>query len=147
MRFMISNLRHVGLVVNDLDKLILFYNKLGFNVADRNKEEGDYIEKLVKIKGVKLEWVKMELKDNSMLELLKYQSPSSAKVKKKPQKSNRMSWSHISLTTDSIVDTINIINEYGGNADKEYLFSPDGKVKVIYCHDPEGNILEIVEEL
>ena len=39
MRFMVTNLRHVGLVVNDLDKLILFYNKLGFKVVDRKKEE------------------------------------------------------------------------------------------------------------
>tara|TARA_B100001059_G_C17817391_1_gene576146 strand:+ start:673 stop:1104 length:432 start_codon:yes stop_codon:yes gene_type:complete len=143
---MVTNLRHVGLVVNDLNKLILFYNKLGFKVIDRKKEEGNYIEKLVKIKGVKLEWVKMKLKDNSMLELLKYHSPS-AKFEKKAQESNRVSWSHISLTSNSIVDTINQINDYGGNADKEYLFSPNGKVKVIYCHDPEGNILEIVEEL
>ena len=88
----------------------------------------------------------MKLKDNSMLELLKYHSPS-VKYEKKAQESNRVSWSHISLTTNSIVDTINQINDYGGNADKEYLFSPNGKVKVIYCHDPEGNILEIVEEL
>ncbi len=146
MRLMVTNLRHVGLVVNDLDKLIFFYNKLGFKVIDRKKEEGNYIEKLVKIKGVKLEWVKMKLKDNSMLELLKYHSPS-VKYEKKAQESNRVSWSHISLTTNSIVDTINQINDYGGNADKEYLFSPNGKVKVIYCHDPEGNILEIVEEL
>ena len=42
---MVTNLRHVGLVVNDLDKLILFYNKLGFKVVDRKKEEGSYIEK------------------------------------------------------------------------------------------------------
>lgn len=146
MRLMVTNLRHVGLVVNDLDKLIFFYNKLGFKVIDRKKEEGNYIEKLVKIKGVKLEWVKMKLKDNSMLELLKYHSPS-VKYEKKAQESNRVSWSHISLTTNSIVDTINQINDYGGNADKEYLFSPNGKVKVIYCHDPGGNILEIVEEL
>jgi len=146
MRFMVTNLRHVGLVVNDLDKLILFYNKLGFKVVDRKKEEGSYIEKLVKIKAVKLEWVKMKLKDNSILELLKYHSPS-AKFEKKVQESNRISWSHISLTSNSIVDTIKKINQFGGNADKEYLFSPDGNVKVIYCHDPEGNILEIVEEL
>ena len=84
MRFMVTNLRHVGLVVNDLDKLILFYNKLGFKVVDRKKEEGSYIEKLVKIKAVKLEWVKMKLKDNSILELLKYHSPS-AKFEKKVQ--------------------------------------------------------------
>ena len=25
--------------------------------------------------------------------------------------------------------------------------SPDGKVKVVYCYDPEGNIIEVVEEL
>ena len=88
----------------------------------------------------------MKLNDNSVLELLKYHCPASD-YEKSFQESNRMSWSHISLTTDSIVNTIKTINKNGGKADKKYHFSPDGKVKVLYCHDPEGNILEIVQEI
>lgn len=143
---MVNNLRHIGLVVDDLDKLIQFYSKLGFKVFARSIEKDIYIQNLVKIKNTKLEWVKMKLNDNSVLELLKYHSPASD-YEKSLQESNRMSWSHISLTTDSIVNTIKTINKNGGKADKNYHFSPDGKVKVLYCHDPEGNILEIVEEI
>ena len=54
------------------DSAIKFYNSLGFKVINRKVEQGEYIEKLVKIKGVKLEWVKLKVIDNSILELLKY---------------------------------------------------------------------------
>ena len=104
------------------------------------------LKDLAKIKGVKLEWVKLKLIDNSILELLKYHGDEKS-FNKSIQKANKYGWSHISFTVKSIVDIINIINENGGKADNNFQYSPDGKVKVLYCNDIEGNILEIVEEI
>lgn len=143
---MVINTRHIGLVVNNLDSAIKFYNAFGFKIINRKVEQGEYIEKLVKIKGVKLEWVKLKLIDNSILELLKYHGDERS-FNKSIQKANKYGWSHISFTVKSIVDIINIINENGGKADNNFQYSPDGKVKVLYCNDIEGNILEIVEEI
>tara|TARA_B100001175_G_scaffold316572_1_gene330863 strand:+ start:4463 stop:4927 length:465 start_codon:yes stop_codon:yes gene_type:complete len=146
LNYMVINTRHIGLVVNNLDSTIKFYNSLGFKVINRKIEQGEYIEKLVKIKDVKLEWVKLKLIDDSILELLKYHG-NEKKLNKPLQKSNKFGWSHISFTVKSIINTIKIINENGGKADNNFQFSPDGKVKVLYCNDIEGNILEIVEEI
>ena len=35
----------------------------------------------------------------------------------------------------------------GIHCNSEPLIAPDGKAKVLYCHDPDGIILELVEEL
>ena len=41
---MILNTRHTGLVVQDLDREIEFYIKLGLKVSERKTEYGEYIE-------------------------------------------------------------------------------------------------------
>lgn len=143
---MAINTRHIGLVVNNLDSSIEFYTSLGYEILNRKIEQGEYIEELVEIKGVKLEWVKLKLRDDSILELLKYHYPEKI-FNTSFQKSNNFGWSHLSFTVNSIVESINIINKNGGKANKKIKFSPDGKVKVLYCHDNEGNLLEIVEEI
>ena len=71
---MIKNLRHTGIVVNDLDKCISFYLNLGFYEVSREIENGSYIDKLVGLNDVKLECAKLALKENITLELLKYHS-------------------------------------------------------------------------
>ena len=35
----------------------------------------------------------------------------------------------------------------GGSLVNSPATAPDGTVRVAYCHDPEGNLLELVEEL
>lgn len=143
---MVKNFRHFALVVNNLENSLIFYESLGYKFFSRNIEENTYIEKLVKIKNVKLEWIKLKLDDDSILELLKYHRPDNI-LKNEIQKSNNVGWSHMALTVSNIEKAIKIINENGGYADKEFQYSPDGKVKVLYCNDNEGNLLEIVEEI
>ena len=41
----------------------------------------------------------------------------------------------------------NTFVKQGGSIKNTYQISPDGNVKVVYCQDIEGNILEIVQEL
>jgi lactoylglutathione lyase len=143
---MVLNTRHTGIVVRDLEKAIIFYNLLGFKLQNRCIEEGPYIDKLVGLINARIEWAKLSLSDGSLLELLQYHShPKNKDVKLQP--ANRLGCSHIALTVENISEAIKIIKTNGGIVDSEVQISPDGKVKVIYAFDTEGNILEIVEEL
>ena len=145
---MVLNTRHTGFVVNNLEKFISFYEGLGLKLISRMVEEGDYIDNLVSLKNVKLEWAKLALPDNSIIELLKYHShPDSINESNYYQYANQIGCSHIALTVLDIKKTIDYICSNGGNIKNEHQTSPDGKVKVAYCYDIEGNILEIVEEL
>jgi catechol 2,3-dioxygenase-like lactoylglutathione lyase family enzyme len=143
---MISKTRHTGIVVMNLSKSIFFYEKLGFKLDSRKIETGDYIDQLVGIKQTKLEWAKLKLPDNSLLELLQYHSHPLFNSNKL-QESNRLGCSHIAFSVDNIETVINQIIINGGKSDRSFQVSPDGRVKVVYCYDLEGNILEIVEEL
>lgn len=145
---MIINTRHFGIVVQDIEKSIKFYEGLGMTLQNRMVEEGPYIDKLVGLENVKLEWAKLKIRDNSVLELLKYHNnPDINNNSNKVQNSNKLGCSHIAFTVLNINDTISYISSSGGNINKKVQISPDKKVKVAYCYDIEGNLLEIVQEL
>ncbi len=143
---MISNLRHTGIVVNNLDKCLNFYLNIGFCEVSREIETGSYIDNLVGLNNVKLECAKLALNENITLELLKYHSHP-YENKDVPRMSNRIGCSHIALTVYNVLECFNLISQNGGGSINQIQTSPDGKVKVVYCYDPEGNIIEIVEEL
>ena len=143
---MIKNFRHTGIVVNNLEKCLSFYLNIGFYEVSREVETGKYIDTLVGLNNVKLECAKLALTENITLELLKYHSHP-YKNNDLPRLSNRVGCSHIALTVSNILECFELISENGGGAINKIQTSPDGKVKVVYCYDPEGNIIEVVEEL
>ena len=145
---MVTKTRHVGIVVKDLERAVSFYEGLGIKLFSRSFETGEYIDALVGLEMVNLEWAKLKLPDNSLLELLQYHSsPSVGEPTINLQQSDRLGCSHIAFTVTDIEDTIRYIQNNGGAIKNEYQISPDGNVKVAYCYDLEGNILEIVQEL
>jgi len=148
MNYMVLNTRHTGFVVLDIDRFINFYLGLGLKLISRMVEEGDYIDNLVGLNNVKLEWAKLALPDGSLIELLQYHTHNELIQKNVTiQLPNRLGCSHVALTVDNIQKVIEYICKSGGTIRNKYQISPDGNVKVAYCYDMEGNILEIVENL
>lgn len=140
-------IRHTGLVVRDLDRSIDFYSGMfGLKVLKRSLEEGDYISKLVGIPNVRLEWAKLRAPDDSMLELLCYHSHPADRPFENAS-SNKLGCSHVALTIKDMDDTYKKLVSKGYNCVGAPQISPDGKAKVVYCHDPDGIILELVEDI
>ena len=143
---MILKTRHTGLVVRDLEKSLKFYEGLGFVLSSRELETGDFISTVVGIENVRVETAKLKAPDNSMLELLQYHShPKVADVNKAP--SNALGCSHVAYTVKDISEACERIQELGGSIVNQPAVAPSGKVKVAYCHDLEGVLMEIVEEI
>ena len=143
---MILNVRHTGIVVNDLDLMSKFYLSLGFIENNRAIEEGNFIDQVVNISNVKLEWVKLKSPDGSLLELLKYHSHP-IELNLDNLKTNELGCSHLAYTVSDIENICKKIKNIGGSVENLPSLSSDGKVKVAYCRDPEGVLLEVVEEI
>lgn len=139
-------LRHIGIVVRDLKKSIKFYEDLlELVVVNEMIEEGRYVEDLVDIKNASIKWAKLKAKDGTVIELLEYQN--SEPQDKDNYAANRLGCSHIAISVEDIDIIYSKLQTYNCKCNSKPLFSPDGKVKVMYCHDIDGTILEIVEEL
>ena len=143
---MIKEVRHTAIVVRNLQKTKKFYCSLGFKKVSQAIEEGQFIDMVVGLKNVKLEWVKLRSPDGYLLELLEYYShPSIEKIKK--QKSNKLGCSHIAFTVDNIDEFCHQIIQLGGSTVNPPAQTNQNDVKVAYCHDNEGNLIEVVETL
>lgn len=139
-------LRHIGIVVQNLINSVKFYEDLfELKVVKEMLEDGKYVENLVGIKDASIKWAKLEAKDGTIIELLEYQN---SKIKEKDNYlADRLGCSHVAISVENIENIYQKLQIYNCKCNSKPLFSPDGKVKVMYCHDIDGTILEIVEEL
>lgn len=148
---MISSIRHAGIVVRDIDRSLEFYSGiLGLELYRREIEEpGEFIDRLVGIDNVKLEWAKVIIPSGGLIELLQYHSHPDPEVNTPPQvyPSNKLGCSHVCLTVDNLSELYGKLIKNGYVCNSEPLLSANGKVKILYCHDPDGVVLELIEDL
>ena len=140
-------IRHIGLVVKNLEQSIKFYEQVfNFQLVNRRIEKGKYIEKLTGIDGAEVEWAKLTDDNSNILELIEYivQSDLSSHAIYKP---NILSSLHIAFKVKDINEIYEDLLNRNLFCNSEPLISPDGKVKVLYAHDPDGILIEIVEEI
>ena len=143
---MIKVVRHTGIVVRDIEKSTDFYCALGFVKDNQAIEEGNFIDTVVGLQNTKLEWVKLKAPDGYLLELLQYHShPESTEITQ--QKSNQLGCSHLAFGVINIDVVCEAVKKMGGSMINPPTLTNDKKVKVAYCHDTEGNLMEIVEVL
>ena len=147
---MISSIRHSAFVVKDLETSLKFYcDILGLEIYRRYIEEGEFIDNLTGIKNVKLEWIKLVIPEGGLIELLQYHSHPDPDIPKKISRSssNRLGCSHIALTVSDLATLYTKLVSNGFSCKSEPLLAPGGKAKILYCHDPDGAILELIEDL
>ena len=146
---MISSIRHVGFVVSNLEDSLKFYSGiLNLEIYRQYTEHGDFIDSLTGIKGVTLEWAKLIIPSGGLIELLQYHShPESFESRDTGFPSNRLGCSHVALTVDDLAHIYDRLIESGYTCKSAPLIAPGGKAKILYCHDPDGAILELIEDL
>jgi len=137
-------IRHVGLVVNDLDNSLKFWCEiLGFSVVRTMEESGPHIDKMMGIQGVRVTTAKISAPDGNVLELLKFHShPNKANWEGNPYSTG---FTHIALTVEDLSKTLCRLKSLNFLIPGEPQLSLDGRVKVIYVTGPEGVLIELVE--
>ena len=142
-----KNVRHIGIVVKDLDEVLKFYRDLlGLKIKGRTDESGEFISKLLNIKNVKLRTVKLAPDDNkTRVELIEFLDPRI--LPKKFAQLNNNGLTHIAITVSNLDDTYNKLKMAGVTFTTAPIISPDKQVKATVCQDPEGNFLELIQEL
>ena len=147
---MITAIRHVGIVVRDLNKSLVFYSEvLGLEIYRRYVEEGAFIDELTGLKDVRLEWVKLIIPKGGLIELLQYHSHPDPEASAPPKlcPSNALGCSHVALTVSNLDETYSRIRSHGYFAKSAPIVTSNKAAKILYCHDPDGTILELIEDL
>tara|TARA_Y100000588_G_scaffold131208_1_gene143800 strand:+ start:3790 stop:4224 length:435 start_codon:yes stop_codon:yes gene_type:complete len=144
---MITQIRHTGIVVEDLEKAFDFYrDTLGFKVEKLMDEKGPFIETILGLNDLLVTTVKMSAPDGNLIELLYFKTHKDY-AKNIKRRVFDFGISHISLTVENLDSNYHRMKLAGAR----FLSAPkknvEGTAKVVFCLDPFGNILELVEPI
>ena len=138
-------LRHVGITVTDLKRSIDFYRDIfGFSIIKEMDESGEHIDNFSGLKGVDVRTVKMSDDNGGLIELLYYRSHKGLDVYRDI---TNIGCSHFALTVENLSELYDKLLENDITVLCEPQYSPDGFVKLTFCKDPNGTLIELVEEL
>jgi glyoxylase I family protein len=150
---MIEQIDHVNLVVAELEKMTSFYQDiLGFKVTKEVRISGEWIDEVVGLKKVLADVVYLDLPAGPRLELIQYLSP----VGERPggiRESNAMGLRHLAFKVNAIDELVARLRLEGMKFFSEVRTVPTSQVqygdgvkkRLVYFHDPEGNLLELCE--
>ncbi|MFH1594003.1 MAG: VOC family protein [Candidatus Omnitrophota bacterium] len=138
--------RHTGIVIFDLDKELHFYRDLlGLRIVKDEVETGPYIDAVLDTKGTRVRTIKMEADTGGLLELLWFGSHLTKREDQSAPYDPGLS--HIAFTVSDLNSVYNRLRVKGVCFNSEPMLSTGGFAKVAFCRDPEGNLVELVEEI
>jgi glyoxylase I family protein len=136
--------RHVGIVVHDIEQALHFWrDTMGLRVVIDFREEGTYIDTVQHLTGVRLRMIKLAAPDGSLIELL-YDDAHPTPPPERNALCDR-GIRHIAFTVGDVDDAWRTLAARGCQTLSRPVQSPDGKARLFFARDPEGNLLEIVQ--
>lgn len=150
---MIRAIDHINFVVSDLERSVRFYTELlGFRESKRAHLEGDWIERIVGLKGVVADVAFIVAPAGEpRIELLCYKTPKGESI---PANSlaNTVGIRHIAFRVDDIHASAKKLRDAGVKLLSNPVIVPEtvvthdaGHKMLCYFHDPDGILLEITE--
>ncbi len=142
-----TRLRHVGIVVRDLERSLAFYRDLlGLSVVRAMDEQGPFLDAILGMTGARVRTVKLaNAADAAQVELLAFAEPA-PEISAAPSLV-RVGPTHLAVTVDRLDELYRRMRAAGVSFTTEPRVSPDGGAKVTFCRDPDGTALELVEVL
>lgn len=140
-------LRHIGIVVSNLDRAIdIFINYFGCPIVNKYpRVTSAYISELVGIKNVEMKIAIFKTMDDNRIELLEYVSEPGSK--REPVRSNDIGVSHFAMTVEDIGQLYQNRNAYDVRFLSAPLLSPNGYVQVAYAVVMDEFMVELVQVL
>ena len=142
-----NNIRHIGLVIKNVNKSLYFWCELlGFKIISDQIESGSSLSKILKIKKVKVRTIKIQDNNKNMLELLYFFNTKKNKFGRSLNlKTNHFGFTHLALTVNQIDNLCKLLEKNKIKLNSKPILSKDKKVKMTYIKSPEGVFVELVQ--
>jgi catechol 2,3-dioxygenase-like lactoylglutathione lyase family enzyme len=142
----IQRMDHVGIVVDDLAAATAFFVELGLELQGEASLEGDSVDRVVGLEGVRSEVVMLQTPDgHGRLELSKFHAPSGGDGDGNAQP-NTPGIRHVTFAVDDVDAAVAAVQARGGELVGELVNYQD-IYRVCYVRGPEGIIVELAEKI
>jgi len=137
---------NVGIVVEDLKAAIAFFVELGLELEGETTVEGQWVDRVVGLNGVRSDIVMMRTPDgHSRLELSKFQKPTA--ISTEPNiPVNTLGIRRIMFAVTGIDDVVTRLKKHGAELVGEVAQYED-MYRLCYLRGPEGIMVALAEQL
>jgi len=142
----IQRMENVGIVVDDLAAAMTFFVELGLKVLGEGPVEGDWVDRVVGLEGVRVDIAMLETADgNGRLELMKFHAPP-VRVGDQHAPPNTLGIRRIAFAVDDIDAAVAGLRARGTELVGEVERYEDS-YRLCYVRGPEGIIVMLAEQL
>ena len=143
---MLASLRHVGIVVRDIEGWMDFLvNHLGFENWIDQIESGRFVSNLIGIPETVVRTIKLKDKKSGVIELLHFIVPSQHPEASHEVTPNSLGITHIAIQVDFLERTLESLAKIGYFPVSPPAISQNNQAKVCYLRGPERVLFELVE--
>lgn len=137
---------NVGIVVEDLKAVVEFFTELGLEVEGETIVEGEWVDQVIGLEGVRSDIVMMRTPDGySRLELSRFQKPKAISAEANTPV-NTLGIRRLMFAVTDIDDVIARLQKHGAELIGEVTQYED-IYRLCYLRGPEGIIIALAEEL
>jgi catechol 2,3-dioxygenase-like lactoylglutathione lyase family enzyme len=141
----IQHMDHVGVVVDDLAAATAFFVDLGLEVRGETAVEGDWVDRIVGLEGVRVDTAMVATPDgHGRLELIEFHSPPAQGGDAHP--ANTRGIRHIAFIVDDIDAAVARTRAHGAKLVGEVERYKD-VFRLCYLRGPAGIIVELAERI
>jgi catechol 2,3-dioxygenase-like lactoylglutathione lyase family enzyme len=142
----IQRMEHVGVVVDDLEAARAFFVELGFRVQGEGQVEGGWVDRVVGLQGVRVDYAIVETPaGHGRLELVKFHSPS-VRGGDTHAPANTLGIRHVAFAVDDIDAAVATVRARGGELVGE-VENYEDIYRLCYVRGPEGIIVELAQRI
>jgi catechol 2,3-dioxygenase-like lactoylglutathione lyase family enzyme len=135
--------RHIGIVVEDLEKQLFFYKDLlGLEIYYNELEKGEFLNKILKTENTQIKIIKLGKFNKTIVELLKFKDYFLPNEKRSIKS---FGYTHFAITVDNLNKLYLSLKENNVEFLSSPLLNNSGEYLVCFCKDYEGNFIELVQ--
>ncbi|MEU8929096.1 VOC family protein [Streptomyces sp. NPDC048409] len=143
----IQRMDNVGIVVEDLDAAVAYFEELGMELEGRAQVEGLVADRCTGLDGVRCDIAMLRTPDgHSRLELARYRSPAAIGDGPRDRPHNILGTHRVMFAVDDIEDTVARLRPHGAELLGGIARFEDSYL-LCYVRGPEGVIVGLAQQL
>ncbi|MFI7387276.1 VOC family protein [Streptomyces sp. NPDC049813] len=143
----VQRMDNVGIVVEDMDAALAFFEELGLEVEGKARVEGPVADRCTGLSGVSCDIAMVRTPDgHSRLELARYRTPAATRDEPRDRPHNILGTHRVMFLVDDLEDTLERLRPHGAEVLGEVARYEDSFL-LCYVRGPEGIIVGLSEQL